>query len=232
MRPPHAPTSAREGVAPGAIEGGLLQVALRLPSTGPRRSKRLRAPHGRERRMTKAWWAATSVGAAGWLGLLSSSCGAGGTAPTDEVEAADMPRLTDLQAPLSPARAPLPGPSRARLDESRDPGDPRANVDDPSCQDTCASRRAECGSVCGKECGQCPEGEDCKDNKCECSSSCDGTRCANACGEPCTCPAGTACDQSGLCVPGADCSGPFCAGSRALPEAPSLPEVPPEPAER
>jgi len=156
-----------------------------------------------------------------WTTLLASGCGdqaAGG-------EQRDAPaRLTDLSWSLPPApRDQTPESATRAARASQDNPAPRASEDDPACQETCSSKRAECGKVCGEDCGSCPNGEDCQDGKCVCPSSCDGTMCADACGQACACAAGTACDVSGLCVPAGDCSGPLCAPSPELLEPPALP---------
>jgi hypothetical protein len=178
--------------------------------------------------MTKVWLVVMTAGAC-WLVLSSSGCN--GAPRSEDAEDRDIPLLTDLQAPLMPASSRPESTSRGPgWSTPSEASDPRAEAEDPSCQDTCASQRAECGQVCGRECGQCPDDEECRDHRCECAAGgCDGTRCANACGQACACATGTACDATGLCVLQANCSGPFCASGRQLPEVPSLPEAPPEP---
>jgi hypothetical protein len=160
-----------------------------------------------------------------WLLLLSGSgCSDPGSDPGSDLGASragegDPPsapaRLTDLSSSLRPTTT-SPGSVAAG-------SDPRASEDGPACQDTCMSKRAECGKVCGEDCGQCPNGEDCQDGKCVCTSSCDGTLCADACGQPCACATGTACDVSGRCVPAGDCSGLLCTPSPEFVDAPVLP---------
>jgi len=174
-------------------------------------------------------WAAFGLAGFCSTGLLvtlsSSGCGDPAAGPAREGEQRDAPaRLTDLSTSLPPAPGDQASES-ASLAARAGQGStaPRASEDDPACQETCTTKRAECGKVCGEDCGRCPNGEDCQDGKCVCPSSCDGTLCADACGQACACAAGTACDVSGRCVPAGDCSGPLCAPSPELLEPPVLP---------
>jgi hypothetical protein len=97
------------------------------------------------------------------------------------------------------------------------------------CEDTCASKRAECGLVCDEECGECSTGEACDNNKCVCQSSCDGSRCVDSCGRPCACPFGAACDARGFCVPADTCGDGPCSAGVEPPITPILPPLPPPP---
>jgi len=166
-----------------------------------------------------------------WITLLASS-GCGDEAPSRAAdgESARVPaRLTDLSSSLRPAvgdqtpETTQQGARASQVSRAADRDAPRTSDDDPACQDTCMSKRAECGKVCGEDCGKCPNGEECQGGKCVCTSSCDGTLCANACGQACECAAGTACDVSGRCLPASDCSGPLCAPARELLDPPALP---------
>ena len=184
--------------------------------------------------MPRAWSAAVKMTGAGlglavWVGWGCSD--ASERAP--DGESRDSPRVTDLRSTLMPASSNALR-ERANTSESSESSnsasDPRADEDDPACQDTCSSKHYECGKVCGQECGSCRNGEECRNGKCECNSTCDGTRCSNACGEACECAGGTVCDVSGMCMPpDRACTGPDCVPAQPLPELPG-PSEPPNPA--
>ena len=182
--------------------------------------------------MRSAWSAAVRMTGAGlglavWMGWACSD------APDRSLDAEtrDSPGVTDLRSTLMPAST-----DRARglgsesSAASSGASDPRADEDDPSCQDTCSTKHYECGRVCGQDCGKCRDGEECRNGKCECNSGCDGTRCSNTCGQACECAAGTVCDASGMCMPpDRACTGPSCLPAQPLPELP-MPSEPPNPA--
>jgi hypothetical protein len=176
--------------------------------------------------MRSAWSAAVRMIGAG-LGLalwVGWGCGDASDRSLD-AENRDSPSVTDLRSTLMPTssdtlqrRAP---PTSESSEASGSSVEPRADQDDPACEDTCSSKRYECGKVCGKDCGKCRDGEECRNGKCECNSTCDGTRCSNACGQACDCAAGTVCDVSGMCMPpDRACTGPDCAPAQPLPELP------------
>jgi hypothetical protein len=185
--------------------------------------------------MRSAWSAAVKVTGAGlalaaWLAWGCSDA----SERSSDGENRDLPGVTDLRSTLMPAsrdalqRRGSPGSESS--ESSGSASEPRADEDDPSCQDTCSSKHYECGKVCGQDCGKCRDGEECRNGKCECNSSCDGTRCSNACGQACECAAGTVCDASGMCMPpDRACIGPSCAQAPAVPELPA-PSEPPDPA--
>ena len=186
--------------------------------------------------MRSAWSAAVKMTGAGlalgvWVGWGCSDA----SERSLDAEAHDSAHATDLRSTLTPASsAPLGARATSESSESSESSStasaPRADEDEPACQDTCSTKHYECGKVCGKDCGKCRDGEECRNGKCECNSSCDGTRCANACGQACECAAGTVCDVSGMCMPpDRACTGPECAPAQPLPELPG-PSEPPNPA--
>lgn len=178
--------------------------------------------------MPSAWSAAVKMTGAGlalavWMGWGCSDA-------SERSLDADSPRVTDLRSTLMPAsKDTLQRASGESSEASASSSDPRADEDEPACQDTCSTKHYECGKVCGKDCGKCRDGEECRNGKCECNSSCDGTRCANACGQACECAAGTVCDASGLCMPpDQSCTGPDCAPTQPEQPVPGQPQPVPE----
>ena len=82
-----------------------------------------------------------------------------------------------------------------------------------NCNDTCLSQDAQCGTICGVDCGSCALGQGCKAYQCVCEPNCDGKVCGDdGCGGTCgDCPDNGACDAAGQCsgcVP--DCDGKEC----------------------
>ncbi len=177
--------------------------------------------------MRGAWSTAVKMTGAGlalamWVGW---GCGDASERSLD-ADNRDAPRLTDLRSTLMPpSKDALQARAGSESSEASSTASaPQADEDEPACQDTCSTKHYECGKVCGKDCGKCRDGEECRNGKCECNSSCDGTRCANACGQACECAAGTVCDASGLCMPPDQaCTGPDCAPAQPGAQQPQQP---------
>jgi len=81
----------------------------------------------------------------------------------------------------------------------------RSCVDEAGCLDTCSGAGFECGELCGRSCGSCKEGLECRSGRCECQPSCDGTSCDDGCGGTCPCATGTVCDGFGQCKKPSEC---------------------------
>ena len=86
-----------------------------------------------------------------------------------------------------------------------DPGE--QCVAEEECGASCSSLKWKCGSVCGIACGECSDGEVCKDGQCVCVPECLSGECGDdGCGGVCSCEDELVCAASQRCVPREDCT--------------------------